>query len=249
MEQYVGMKKCQLSYADDHAKRRNVSYYYNVIICLTTVYLFFYQHINTYQLFFFFLNDPPPPELSPLPLHDPLPTSRRPAPPRDTRNPRPTTPRPSTQWQSAASWHQFLRQFHRICRWKFNVIHCAPTPPCPRLRWVSLWQFQVHRGILRGQVSQRTIRILPNKKSCVLANFRQLRARCYRRCFRERRERISIENRRMHNLHGRKNASHAHHRADFGANSRTDCGKILARICAEVSPLVGKRGVLPSIQI
>ena len=35
----------------------------------------------------------------------------------------------------------------------------------------------------------------------------------------------------------------------YGAASRENLSAIRARICAEVSPLVGKRGVLPSIQI
>src|SRR2546429_24293 len=51
--------------------------------------LFPFAHPTPSRLFFFFFNDPPPPEISPLPLPDALPISRRPGHPASVGSPEP----------------------------------------------------------------------------------------------------------------------------------------------------------------
>src|SRR2546430_8115848 len=68
---------------------------------MNTIYIrIFTPHTHLYRLlsfFFFFLNDPPTPEISPLPLHAPLPISRS---PRTGRCPAWTCPPRRGPWTS-----------------------------------------------------------------------------------------------------------------------------------------------------
>src|SRR5260370_32067495 len=141
-------------------------------------------------------------------------------PPRDNRSPRSTSLPSSTQKQSAASWHQFLRQLHRIPSRQPNIIRRSPEPPTAGLQPIRVRFRQLDNGFSSGaEITRANSPFVHNRESCLLAGRRDvllirvvIEFRACRKCH-------TIKNWHMDQVQGRKHGSVTQTRAHLIAKT------------------------------